>query len=158
LTHGTRRLAHISNEGSGLLRSVLVPGRVAEVYLFRRGVTCAERISEGLKKASASFLKKRSKKLLVFNPGFWNCPGQTPATSFLPQSAQTPAKSKSFLLLFFKKEALAFPCFAPCLASPYRPLCPKPPPDSISPYFISTFLILTRYTRVVRKIIHEYFL
>jgi hypothetical protein len=42
------------------------------------------------KEASASFLKKRSKKLLVLRA--------------VATSAPTPAMSKSFLLLFFKKE------------------------------------------------------
>jgi hypothetical protein len=48
------------------------------------------------KKGSASFLKKRSKKLLSVGA----CP--RPAARSKPRSA-----FKSFLLLFFKKEALS---------------------------------------------------
>jgi hypothetical protein len=46
-----------------------------------------------MKKASASFLKKRSKKLLLVAGGGID-------------GARTP-RSRSFLLLFFKKEALS---------------------------------------------------
>jgi hypothetical protein len=50
-----------------------------------------------LRKASASFLKKRSKKL--------------PFTAGCGSAVAKARRSKSFLLLFFKKEALSFTFF-----------------------------------------------
>jgi len=61
---------------------------------------CAPRMETGRAggKGSSSFLKKRTKKLLLMRAGVcFRRLGQTPAAS-----------SKSFLVLFFKKELLPF--------------------------------------------------
>jgi hypothetical protein len=62
--------------------------------------------SVNVKEGSSSFLKKRTKKLLVFR-------GSTHACR---KNDTSEANFKSFLLLFFKKEDLFFAC----LPSPQR--------------------------------------
>jgi hypothetical protein len=52
-------------------------------------------------KRSSSFLKKRSKKLLLMARGFRSASANT----------RLPMTDKSFLVLFFKKELLAFGLF-----------------------------------------------
>jgi hypothetical protein len=72
---------------------------------------CGE--GKGRKEASASFLKKRSKKLLLFTRDFATAAAQTTGTLVFGQRpCQRPQRVKVFCFFFSKKKR--FPSFLFC--------------------------------------------